>query len=227
MNNPWLTIPLSDYEGHMALPEVGQAEMLAGELKTLLSIHSPRSVALIGCAGGNGFVQAAEARLTRLVGIDINESYIEDSRRRYADIIPGLELHCADIAGDVPKMEAVDFVYAALIFEYVDVTAALRNIAMLCRPNGLLAVLLQLPKQGAEAVTPSPFTSLKELGSIMRLVPPGKFNESAVHQGFSCMAQKTISLQSGKQFSLQLFRLISTRPQGDETNGAAGKHEAA
>jgi hypothetical protein len=24
MNNPWLTIPLEDYEGHMAMPDVGQ-----------------------------------------------------------------------------------------------------------------------------------------------------------------------------------------------------------
>jgi hypothetical protein len=24
MNNPWLTIPLEDYEGHMAMPDVGK-----------------------------------------------------------------------------------------------------------------------------------------------------------------------------------------------------------
>jgi hypothetical protein len=28
MRKPWLDIPLSEYEGHMALPAVGQAEML-------------------------------------------------------------------------------------------------------------------------------------------------------------------------------------------------------
>lgn len=29
MTNPWVAIPLADYEGHMASPAVGQAEMLA------------------------------------------------------------------------------------------------------------------------------------------------------------------------------------------------------
>ena len=28
MKSPWLDIALSDYEGHMALPEIGQAAML-------------------------------------------------------------------------------------------------------------------------------------------------------------------------------------------------------
>ena len=28
LSSPWLTIPLEDYEAHMALPAVGQAQML-------------------------------------------------------------------------------------------------------------------------------------------------------------------------------------------------------
>ena len=52
MSNPWLTIPLEDYEGHMAMPDVGQAKMLANEFEELLKIYAPTSAALIGCAGG-------------------------------------------------------------------------------------------------------------------------------------------------------------------------------
>lgn len=36
MTNPWLAIPLADYEGHMASPVVGQAEMVADEFEALL-----------------------------------------------------------------------------------------------------------------------------------------------------------------------------------------------
>ena len=61
MNNPWLTIPLKNYEGHMALPDVGQAKMLAIEFDELLRTYAPISAALIGCAGGNGFEEAAMA----------------------------------------------------------------------------------------------------------------------------------------------------------------------
>ena len=69
MTNPWLAIPLADYEGHMASPAVGQAEMLADEFEALLKSHAPTAVALVGCAGGNGFDKAARAGVTRLVGI--------------------------------------------------------------------------------------------------------------------------------------------------------------
>jgi hypothetical protein len=55
--------------------------------------------------------------------------------------------------------------------------------------DGILAALLQLPKERTASVSPSPFVALKGLNSIMRLVP------------------QLITLASGKQFSLQLFKL--------------------
>jgi SAM-dependent methyltransferase len=216
MMNPWLTIPLADYEGHMASPVVGQAEMVANEFAALLTRHVPQTVALIGCAGGNGFTKAAEAGITRLVGIDINARYIADAQDRYADTVPGLELYCADIQGEMPDLQTVELVYAALVFEYVDVPAALRNISRLCRPNGIMAALLQLPRPEADAVTNSPFESLKKLNSIMRLVPPEELNDSAEGAGFVCLSKTTVTLQSGKQFSLQVFRLASSCPQDAE-----------
>jgi len=206
MTNPWLAIPLEDYEGHMSSPAIGQAEMLAVEFAALLRRHVPKAVALVGCAGGNGFDRAAEAGVTRLVGIDINAQYIALAKERYAGTIPGLELLCADIQGDLPDLQPVELVYAALVFEYVDVPAALHNMSRLCCQNGLLAAMVQLPKRGCDAVTPSPFASLQELTSIMRLVPPEELRDGAQRAGFECLSQRTITLQSGKQFSLQLFR---------------------
>jgi len=32
LSSPWLTIPLEDYEAHMALPAVGQSQILAEQL---------------------------------------------------------------------------------------------------------------------------------------------------------------------------------------------------
>lgn len=39
----------------MAMPAIGQAKMLADEFDKLLRSYSPKSVAVIGCAGANGF----------------------------------------------------------------------------------------------------------------------------------------------------------------------------
>ena len=48
MKNPWLGISLSDYEGHMASPEVAQAPLLADVFAQQLEIHNPRSLAMLG-----------------------------------------------------------------------------------------------------------------------------------------------------------------------------------
>ncbi|HVS25014.1 MAG TPA: class I SAM-dependent methyltransferase, partial [Gammaproteobacteria bacterium] len=93
-DNPWLTIPLADYEAHMALPEVGQAQLLAAVFAAELRARAPASVAVLGCAGGNGFEHAP--RSLRVVGVDLNPDYVAAARARFGGRLPRLELHVAD-----------------------------------------------------------------------------------------------------------------------------------
>ena len=47
MSNPWLSIRLEDYEGHMALPDVGQAKMLVNEFsEKLVTLESGKQFSL-------------------------------------------------------------------------------------------------------------------------------------------------------------------------------------
>ncbi len=48
MSNPWLDVPLADYEGHMSLLTIGQAQMRAHQFEALLKASAPGSVALQG-----------------------------------------------------------------------------------------------------------------------------------------------------------------------------------
>jgi hypothetical protein len=43
--NPWLQIPLDDYESHMSLPAVGQAQMIADQLERAIARWAPASPA--------------------------------------------------------------------------------------------------------------------------------------------------------------------------------------
>jgi len=52
--NPWLKIPLNDYEKHMAHPMVGQLELLGNLTKEKLQKYKPESFAIFGICGGNG-----------------------------------------------------------------------------------------------------------------------------------------------------------------------------
>jgi SAM-dependent methyltransferase len=209
MSSPWLDIPLADYEGHMALPGIGQAEMLAAQFAGLLDKWSPTSAAVIGCAGGNGFDRVRVDVTKRLVGIDINPGYIRELAYRYAATIPGLELYVRDIQAPIEKIEPVDLIYAALVLEYVEPVAALRNLKALCRPNGILAAVLQLPSADLPPISESPFTRLKDLGAALHLVSPAVLVSCASDQGFTLHSTRNLRLSSGKEFAVQVYQRVA------------------
>ena len=206
MHSAWLDIPLSDYEGHMALPGIGQAELLAAQFAQLLDRYSPASAAVIGCAGGNGFDRVRVAVTKRLVGIDINPEYIRELAYRFAATIPGLELYVRDIREPIAGIEPVDLIYAALLLEYVPPVVALRNLAALCTAHGILAVVLQLPCAGLPLISESPFPRLKTLSAAMQLVSPTALVNCASGQGFTLQYARDLKLSSGKEFALQVYQ---------------------
>ena len=215
MRSPWLDIPLADYEGHMALPRIGQADMLATQFAALLAEWTPVSAAVIGCAGGNGF-DRVDVRVTRrVVGIDINPRYIQELAYRYGATIPGLELYVRDIQEPVARIEPVELIYAALVLEYVDPVPVLRNLKSICRPHGILATVLQLPSERATSISDSPFTSLQGLAPAMHLVSPEVLTGTASDAGFAPLASRRIALASGKEFAAQVFQR-KTRDEGTD-----------
>ena len=92
--SPWLEIPLDDYERHMSLDTVRQAPMLADRFELLVERQRPASLALVGCAGGNGLDRIGPGRVTRVVAVDINPRYVEAAARRYADRFERFERCC-------------------------------------------------------------------------------------------------------------------------------------
>jgi SAM-dependent methyltransferase len=203
--NPWLDIPLADYEGHMSLPDIGQAAMLAGEFGALLARYRPSSVAVIGCAGGNGF-DRVPSFVERLVGVDINPGYIDLAASRYAGRISGLELYVGDIQSERQLFQPVDLIYAALVFEYVDVARTMRALSRCCVHDGVLATVVQLPHETKSSVTPSPFSSLQRLSPVMQLIEPDALATRASDAGFTLEDSTVITSPGDKQFAVQIFR---------------------
>ena len=117
MKNPWLDIPLADYEGHMALPHVAQACLLSDVFANALRDYSPESVVILGCAGGNGFDRISPEIMERVIGVDINPEYVREAQRRFGDRMPTLELIVGDIETDMFDFPPVDMVFAGLFFE--------------------------------------------------------------------------------------------------------------
>ena len=206
MSNPWLEIPLSDYERHMSLPEIRQAQMLGDYFARLIKRYRPTSVAVIGCTGGNGFERIEAGEVRRVVAVDINPQYLEAVTVRHGKRLACIEVHCVDVQSGPLRFEPVDLIYAALLFEYVDVPSALATLKGICRPGGTLATVLQLPNPDLSAVSPSPYRSMDALAPVIRLVAPEDLCAQADAVGFRLVLSDVIALPSGKSFALQILR---------------------
>jgi ubiquinone/menaquinone biosynthesis C-methylase UbiE len=198
--NPWLKIPLEDYEAHMAMPSVGQAKMLSDAFAWALETHAPSSVAVLGCAGGNGFDRLPDDSGMRIIGIDINPDYIKHARCRYKSRLPGLEFVVADIERSRFRFAPVDLIFAGLVFEYVDLGSTLRNIRPMLNTGGSLVAVLQLPSSNMNPITPSPNKSLGLLDVHMRLVPEDYFTSCALETEFVVTSTRKVQTTGGKRF---------------------------
>jgi SAM-dependent methyltransferase len=205
MSNPWLQIPLADYEGHMDLPEVAQADLLANLFGVLLNRFSPDSIAVLGCSGGNGFDRIDPAVTSRIVGIDINPAYIARAAERFGKRLPGLQFHVADIEAEELTFEPVALLYAALVFEYVNAETVLAQVPRLLKPDGALCTVVQLPSASVPDISPSCFASLTQLSTKMQLVPPQQLCALAMGNGLREIESQILTLPSTKRFHLQVF----------------------
>jgi SAM-dependent methyltransferase len=209
--NPWLSVPAADYEGHMGSPGVRQLEFLSRVFGGLMREFEPESLVVLGCATGNGLEHIERGRVRKLVGLDINPEYLEICRKRHGDRIPEMELVCADFASFDLEAASIDFVHAALFFEYVDPASAVEKISRWLKPRGMLAVVLQLPHDSGGKVSETGFTSVKALEPAIRLVDPALLARLVREHGYSEVRSVRETLASGKEFFLGVYRLESAQ----------------
>jgi len=205
MSNPWLNIPLADYEGHMKSAGVEQLAALSDLFAQALAFCRPASIAVLGIAGGNG-LEHIDGRMTqRVVGLDVNPLYLGVVRERYSKL-SRLELYCVDLAKGPVDLEPVELVHAALVFEHAGVGHCLENALSLVAPGGGLSTVLQLPSEVEQDVAPSQFSSMQHLRSHFTLIEPKGFRETLESRQFRLQHETRRPLPAGKGFWMGVFR---------------------
>jgi SAM-dependent methyltransferase len=204
MNSPWLDVPLADYEGHMELPGIEQAQLLSDIFAGVLAKFSPRSVAVIGCAGGNGF-DRIPAAISRVVGVDLNPRFVAETEVRFKDRIENLELIVGDIQSHEVSFAPVDLIFLGLILEYVNVESVIARMPSMLTARGRIVTVLQLPTVGYQQVSVSPFKSVHPVGEVMHLVPPARLQDAVEAHGYIQLESRNVVSQGGKQFQVQAF----------------------
>ncbi|MHC1739267.1 MAG: class I SAM-dependent methyltransferase [Ignavibacteriaceae bacterium] len=200
MNNPWLNISLEDYEKHMSLSSIAQAQYLSSFFQISLTLYHPKSVAILGCAGGNGLEKINPEITQRVVCVDINPAFVRTAEERYNSVTGNTEFLCGDISSGEIIFSSVELIFASLLFEYVDIDSALENIGKLICKDGKLAVVLQVPNPDIPEVSPSPYKSLEILSEVFSFVTPEKFIGACESKGFNLILRNKTKLNSGKEF---------------------------
>jgi hypothetical protein len=204
MTNPWLDVPLEDYEGHMSSENVAQLGALSDLFAEALEFRQPRSVAVLGVAGGNGLDRIDTAITTRKVGVDINPAYLATVRERFAHL-PHLELHSLDLAVQSANIKPADLVHAALVFEHAGTGMCLENAIALVAPGGAMSVVLQLPSETEQGVTATPYPTIQNLKSHFVLVEPQWLRTNLEARKFRLAHEVRRGLPAGKGFWLGIF----------------------
>lgn len=200
----WLRVPLSEYEAHMRQSSVAQLEPLASLFAFALSLKQPRSVALLGAAGGNG-LEFIDPRVTsRVVAADINPEYLQVLRKRFTGL-SGLETLCADLRQTLSFGAPFDLVHAALVFEHAGLEPCLSHAAALVAPSGCLSVVLQMPSATAEAIAPTPYASIRDLARDFQLIDPAALEASARPLGLVVESSRVMPVAAGKALWHALF----------------------
>ncbi|MEZ5366042.1 MAG: class I SAM-dependent methyltransferase [Bryobacterales bacterium] len=204
MLNPWLNVPLGDYEGHMGSPSVAQLAALSDLFAAALELCQPDSLAILGIAGGNGLERIDAGLTKRIVGVDIHPDYLRTVGERFAHL--PLRLHCVDLETSRVPEAPVSLVHAALIFEHAGMGACLRSALQLVSEGGRLSVVLQLPSAGQARISPTPFASIKALGDCFELIDPTALRHAVESQGLALCHEATWALPAGKALWHAVFQ---------------------
>jgi hypothetical protein len=204
MTNPWLDIPLADYEGHMTSAEVQQLDTLSDLFAEAIAFRRPASIAVLGVAGGNGLDRVDSKMTGRVVGLDVNPHYLDAVSHRFAHL-SALELHCIDLSELVIDLPPVELVHTALVFEHAGTGRCLDNAVSLVAGNGALSIVLQLPAKAGHDVGRTGFASIQRLASHFSLIDPVWLCETLAERSFTMSFESRRSLPAGKEFWMGIF----------------------
>jgi ubiquinone/menaquinone biosynthesis C-methylase UbiE len=184
----------------MGSPDVDQLSFLSSAFREALELYDCETVALLGCATGNGLEHINKAATQKVTAIDINSEYLEILRQRYEKSVLGLEILRADLEICPIGNQEYSLVFAGLVFEYLKPRKVLRHISGGLRPGGVMVGVLQLPAVHLNKITETPYTSIKKLKPIMKLISPEDFKLMANEGGLNEIEGKRVILKSGKPF---------------------------
>jgi len=198
-NNPWTQIPIADYEQHMSHSSVGQLSLLNSLTKKYLAKIKPATCLFMGIAGGNGLEHIDNDISKNVIGIDINQEYLDVCFKRYNDRIDFLQLLNLDITRNTNQICSADFIWAALVLEYAGIDKCLEFSKSNILPGGHFIATIQ-SNNNLQSVSPTGVESVKKAGLIFKTIDPEIMLVKAKEMGYTLIDDEVNQLPNGKTF---------------------------
>lgn len=128
MMNPWEELELEYYEGHMQSENVYQAQSLNLIMKDQFNCYPVKSICILGVSGGNGLEHINANDVSKIFGLDINNTYLKICHRRFHHLKDVLELIHSDLTLEDARIPHAEIIVANLIIEYLGIETFKRLI---------------------------------------------------------------------------------------------------
>jgi hypothetical protein len=197
VTNPWEEVPLYAYEAHMASPQVGQLQALSNITRRQLKRYMPRSVCVLGVAGGNGLEHVDLAVTEKVYAVDISAEYLDACARRFAALGDRLELLRMDLCHEACRLPGSDLVIANLVIEYTGVEAFAR-LTKHARPAAVCCAVQASCGEGFVSASPCA-DALQCLDEVHQDVEPGALAAAMACIGYRQTFREEVALLNGKR----------------------------
>ena len=154
MANPWEKIELSDYENHMSLESVYQLQVLNQMMEEQFETYDVDTIMILGIAGGNGLEHIDKSKIKKVYGVDVNQEFLAECKKRYESLEDVLETIRADLSDEHLQLPCSKLLVANLLVEYIGYEC-FQNIVRLVKPT-YVSCITQI-NTGDSFVSDSPY----------------------------------------------------------------------
>ncbi len=202
--NPWEEISLSDYENHMSLSSVNQLQAMNKIMKFQFEAYPVTSAIVFGVAGGNGLEHVNLKKYSKIYGIDINNAYLNNVKKRYSFMEDILECKRIDLTCESDMLPEAELVIANLVIEYVGLEPLKKGI--LKTGARYVSCSIQINTDEESWVSDSPYLhSFDGLDAVYHQMEEQSLVMAMNEIGFDLLKKNAIPLPNGKKLVMLDF----------------------
>ena len=202
--NPLEEISLSDYENHMSLSSVNQLQAMNKMMKFQFEAYPVTSAIVFGVAGGNGLEHVNLKKYSKIYGIDINNTYLDNVKKRYSFMEDILECKRIDLTCDPDMLPEAELVIANLVIEYVGLEPFKKGI--LKTGARYVSCIIQINTDEESWVSDSPYLhSFDGLDAVHHQMEEQSLVMAMNEIGFDLLKKDAMPLPNGKKLVMLDF----------------------